>query len=93
MRPDEDQLGDYKAAMENLRNADRCDSCGKPIEPGAGFTISTKKDGKQNFHKDANACANAPEVKKPGQNSVRHTPNYRATRANQFRIDGDLRGY
>lgn len=59
MHPDEDQLGDYKAAMENLNNAENCDSCGKRIEKGDGFSISTRRGGIQSFHKDANKCANA----------------------------------
>lgn len=60
MHPDDDQLGDYKAAMENLKNAESCDNCGKKIQKGDGFSITTKR-GLQSFHKDANKCANAQE--------------------------------
>lgn len=59
MHPDDDQLGDYKAAMENLNNAKNCDNCGKNIEKGDGFSITTRRGGIQSFHKDANKCANA----------------------------------
>lgn len=92
MHPDEDQLGDYKSAMESLRDADSCDSCGKKIIPGTGYSVPTKtKGGHLNFHKDANACADAPEVRKRGDLGVRHIPNYKAASANNFSIEGDGR--
>ena len=69
MHPDEDQLGDYKAAMENLKNAESCDHCGKKIEKGKGYSITTKQ-GLQSFHKDANDCANAPEQRRASERII-----------------------
>lgn len=71
MHPDEDQLGDYKAAMENLNNAQNCDNCGKAIQKGDGFSITTRRGGIQSFHKDANKCANASSTASASKVAIR----------------------
>lgn len=93
MHPDDDQLGDYKAAMDSLNNAENCDSCGKKIQKGDGFNITTKR-GIQSFHKDANKCASAPENRKPAKLASvkrmgqRHTSNSATASATEIGYQG-----